>query len=155
MDLPAGSERYAQSSSTYSTHSTYDDDGQQALTARVDAGARIDRSGPPEAGAAAPFWELTFFLRAGQSFNFRPGRKYEMPSGFDFDPDEYVNDFYYFEHETTDQNVLEILAVDGQDITVAITGIRNVLDTEFKLVPAPVRTTAILHFGARTTRSSS
>ena len=50
------------------------------------------------------------------------GRIFTIPFGFNEKTNEYLTRFYYFEHSTTDDNVIEILEKRGDFIHVVIKG---------------------------------
>lgn len=152
LTFPDRVERFEVKTATYSV---YEDDGQAALTVRVDAGALVSPL-PAREGMTTPFWELTAILPEGQSFALEPGQAWSIPAGFDDDRDEYVVDFYYYEHEVSDDNRIEVVAVDGQRLRLRITGTAWSYDGRTRKPKAvPLSVEAEFTFDKHTTRSSS
>ena len=111
-----GTERYAVAEASWNT---YEEDGVTFATFLVRSGAATATLEDSLILNAQPFWELTAI---GAPAVLRPGTVLEIPSGLDEGRDEYVVDFYYVEHEASDANRIEILAVDGDTVRARITG---------------------------------
>jgi hypothetical protein len=54
--------------------------------------------------------------------DLRIGFKAEIPNGYDKEIDDTITNFYYCEHQQTDNNLIEILKTDGEKLYVRITG---------------------------------
>ena len=111
-----GTERYSVAEATWNT---YEEDGVAFATFLVRTGAATATLEDSLILNAQPFWELTAI---GAPSVLQPGTVLEIPAGVDEQSDEYVVDFYYVEHEVSDENRIEILAVDGDTLRARITG---------------------------------
>lgn len=113
-----GTEAYEVASATWNT---YAERGVEYATFLVRAGAPEAARADPGEPAAQPFWELT--VVGGETpVVLAPGTALVIPAGLDESRDEYVVDFYYAEHEVSDENRIEILSVDGDTLRARITG---------------------------------
>ena len=112
-----GTERYEVAEATWNT---YEEDGVAFATFLVRAGAATATLDDTRELRAQPFWELTAIGSA--RFVLAPGTVLGIPAGLDEQRDEYVVDFYYVEHEVSDDNRIEIIAVDGETVRARITG---------------------------------
>ncbi|MBK8286443.1 MAG: hypothetical protein IPK97_17115 [Ahniella sp.] len=84
----------------------------------------------------------------------KPGTVFEIPSGFDAERDEYVVDFYYYEHEVSDTNRIHILASDGRTLELEVTGIAQEYQTDGSTKPVELNVRALFHLDDRAVRSS-
>ena len=71
---------------------------------------------------AEPGWQLTYAVKKLDESDLKTGFKAEIPSGYDDDMDDAVTNFYYCEHQQTDNNVIEIIKRDGEKLYARITG---------------------------------
>jgi hypothetical protein len=71
---------------------------------------------------ATPFWQLVYIAKKLDKNDLKIGFKVKIPNGWDEDRDDTVTNFYYFEHQETDNNLIEILGTDGEKLYVRITG---------------------------------
>lgn len=138
IEFPDRTERFAIERAHYST---YDDNGQQALTVRIDTGALLSPL-PPREGLPKPFWELTVLLPEGETFSMAPGATWTIPAGFDEARDEYVVDWYYGEHEISDDNRITVIAVNGTDLELEVTGTAWLYGLEDKPARMPLKVRA-------------
>lgn len=105
---------------------------------------------------ARPHWELNVV-----SVELRPdalvaGAVFSIPEGCDDDQGGYVTNFHYCQHESTEANSIEILAVDGTDLRVRLRG--ETIDVNFYdgSKPATVLTAELtLVHDSKTKRSMS
>lgn len=72
--------------------------------------------------AATPHWELTIREKNLALNDLKIGFKAEIKDGYDDDLDETLTNFYYCEHEQTDNNKIEILDKKDTKILFKITG---------------------------------
>jgi hypothetical protein len=71
---------------------------------------------------AKPHWQLTYITKKLDRNNLRIGFKAEISNGYNEEIDDTITNFYYCEHQQTDNNLIEILKTDGEKLYVRITG---------------------------------
>jgi hypothetical protein len=71
---------------------------------------------------AQPNWELEWTGKVPVEEAVRPGSVLHVPSGYDEAQGENVTNFYYCEHDGTDDNVIEILEVGDGTVRTHIIG---------------------------------
>lgn len=75
-----------------------------------------------ESLAAQPNWELNFIDKKLSKEAIKAGFRAEIPDGYEDDLNGYITNFYYCEHEQTDDNIIEILAVDNNRLLIRLQG---------------------------------
>ena len=78
---------------------------------------------------AKPHWELNVVSAELRPEALVSGAVFLIPEGCDDDQGGYVTNFYYCEHESTEANRIEILAVDGTTLRVRLRG--ETIDVNF------------------------
>ena len=71
---------------------------------------------------AQPHWELNLVRPGLDRDALQPGATFSIPEGYDDDQGGHVTNFYYCSHETTENNRIEILALDGSTLRVRLRG---------------------------------
>jgi hypothetical protein len=71
---------------------------------------------------ARPNWQLTYITKRMDNSDLIIGFKAEIPNGYDEEIDDTITNFYYCEHQQTDNNLIEILKKDGERLYIRITG---------------------------------
>ncbi len=71
---------------------------------------------------AEPSWELTYRRENLVANDLTVGFRAEIPNGYDDNIDDTVTNFYYCEHEPSDNNVIEILATEGNRLLIRVVG---------------------------------
>jgi hypothetical protein len=71
---------------------------------------------------ARPNWQLTYVAKKLDKNDLKIGFKMKIQNGYDEKIDDTVTNFYYCEHQQTDNNLIEILKIDGEKLYVRITG---------------------------------
>ena len=69
-----------------------------------------------------PSWEINCYSNDLNRKDIVPGLKVELLEGFDKETDTDITNFYYFEHQTTNDNKIEILESDGNKLLIRLTG---------------------------------
>ena len=150
LSFPDRVERFSIERAAWSTYAT---DNQATLTLRIEAGQLLEPL-PPREGMPTPFWELTLILPPGESLDLKPGTELEIPNGFDAERDEYVVDFYYYEHEASDSNRIRILATDGRTLDLEVTGTAQEYQTDGSSKPVELKARSRFTWDEHATRSS-
>ncbi len=70
---------------------------------------------------ASPWWEVNIVERELTRSALIPGSTFRVPSDDDT-RGGYLTTFYYCRHESSDSNVVQILDVDGERLSISITG---------------------------------
>jgi hypothetical protein len=78
---------------------------------------------------AEPSWEINVVSKSLDASMLKRGDKFAIPRGYEEAQGGYVTNFYYCSHEQTDDNVIEVLAVEGSRVFVRITG--KTIDVNF------------------------
>jgi hypothetical protein len=71
---------------------------------------------------AKPHWELTIRAENLNIDDLATDFRAEIPCGYDEDSDDSLANFYYCEHEPSDNNVIEILATEENRLLIRVTG---------------------------------
>ena len=103
--------------------------GMMNLCLLVEAGRGTLLHDDTEALDAEPWWEVDVLETHLSASSLVPGAKFSVPSGFDETRGGYITNFYYCEHESTDNNAVEILAVEDTRLLIRITG--ETIDVNF------------------------
>jgi hypothetical protein len=85
-----------------------------------------------------------------------PGVTFSVPNGYDEAQGGYVTNFYYCSHEPTDDNLVEIVEVDGSTLLVRLRG--QTIDVNFydgSKPPTRLSVEVYLQHDAKTKRSMS
>ncbi len=154
LDRHCGRETFPITSATWNV-AVDDELGEPALCVRVEAasGPTINPYDADEVFHAQPHWEIT--VRAPGLGDAPPtqGQRFELASGCDDETDGYVTNFYYFSHEQSDANVIEVLEVDGRRLRLRLAGQRY--DSSAKNTPINLRVETWFEHDPQTERSSS
>ncbi len=108
---------------TEARYSIYDDDGTTFVVFRVEAPTPVQLLEDTEELQGSPFWELVWRAPAASQVTIAADSVFEIPSGYDDDYEEHVTNFYYCEHEGSDENCIQILTVSEVSVRARITGI--------------------------------
>jgi hypothetical protein len=71
---------------------------------------------------AKPHWELTFRAENLNVNDLTANFRAEIPEGYDEDLGESLTNFYYCEHEPSDNNIIEVLATEESRLLIRVTG---------------------------------
>jgi hypothetical protein len=92
------------------------------LCFEIDAARGVVLSDDTKELKAKPNWELTYISKTLNKNDLKNGFKAEIPDSYDENIDDFVTNFYYCEHQETDNNLIEILKTNGEKIYARITG---------------------------------
>lgn len=67
-------------------------------------------------------WELNLVEKHIDEAELAPGFRAAIPAGFDESRDGWITNFYYCEHQGTDDNTIAVLAREGDRLRLRITG---------------------------------
>lgn len=70
---------------------------------------------------AKPHWELTYRAENLNINDLTTGFKVEVPYGYDEELNDSLTNFYYCEHEPSDNNIIEILATEESRLLIRVT----------------------------------
>lgn len=106
------------------TWNIFHDEGldMRTLCIQLRAGAGIELQEDTRVLRAEPSWELNYVSNELNESSVKSGAKFSVPQGYDEALGGYVTNFYYCSHEATDDNLIEILAVEGSTLLVRLTG---------------------------------
>jgi hypothetical protein len=143
---------------TAATWSLYQDDDadQMTLTVRIEAGAGTGLHADTEQLRAEPWWEINIVEKDLPRSAIREGAKFSIPDGYDDDRGGHLTNFYYCEHESSEANQVEVLAVDGDKILLRVSG--ETIDVNFydgSKAPTRLLAEAWFSYNAATVRSMS
>jgi hypothetical protein len=99
-----------------------DEDGVNQIWLEIETGVGIQLSNDTKELGAEPSWELTIRLKNLQPSDLEIGFKTHIENGCDEDSGDSATNFYYCEHQPTDNNKIEILDKRGTTILFRITG---------------------------------
>ena len=116
-----GDEFYPVNKATWHIYEN-EDDNINELWLDVEADYGIILSEDTKALNAEPHWELTYRHENLNTNDLVTGFRAVIPDGYDNDIDDTVTNFYYCEHEASDNNVIEILATEGNRLLIRLTG---------------------------------
>jgi hypothetical protein len=105
---------------------------------------------------AEPSWEINVVSKTLNATGLRPGVTFSVPKGYDEAQGGYVTNFYYWSHEQTDDNRVEIVAVEGSTLLVRLSG--QSIDVNFydgSKPPTRLSVEVHLKHDAKTRRSMS
>ena len=101
----------------------FDEDlGMNNLCLYISAGKGTNLHEDTKDLAAEPNWELNIISKDLDKANLKEGFRIEIPDGYENDLNGYITNLYYCEHEQTDDNIIEILAVDGSKLYIRVSG---------------------------------
>ncbi|HEY5808239.1 MAG TPA: hypothetical protein VIT67_09750 [Povalibacter sp.] len=103
--------------------------GAPTLCIQLRAGKGIELHEDTKELRAEPSWEINVVSKILSTACLAPGAKFSVPKGYDTAQGGYVTNFYYCSHEATDDNLVEILAVDGSTLLVRLSG--QTIDVNF------------------------
>ena len=106
---------------TKATWQLYKDDVNE-LWLEIYAGPGITLSEDTKSLSGQPSWELTYKADNLDVSSLKAGFRAEIPSGYDESIEDYITNFYYCEHEPTNNNIIEIIAVEGDRLLIRLTG---------------------------------
>jgi len=95
---------------------------QPTLCIQVSAGPGTTLSEDTASLNAEPNWEINVVSPAVTLSNLRAGATLSVPLGYDEEQGGFVTNLYYCSHEQTDNNTVEIIAVEGLRLRVRLTG---------------------------------
>lgn len=102
----------------------YPDDelGMMNLCLSIEAGHGTSLHEDTEALNAQPTWEVNVVEKDLAVASLISGASLAVPLGYDEDRGGHVTNFYYCEHEGSDENTIKILAVDGDRLLIRLEG---------------------------------
>jgi hypothetical protein len=106
-----------------------DDDEPCELWLEIEAGRGTQLHDDTNDLDAEPHWELTFVSDSLRPDSLVAGFTAEIPLGEEGEGDDSTALLYYCEHEPTDKNSIEVLAVDGDRLLLRVTG--ETMDVNF------------------------
>lgn len=71
---------------------------------------------------AEPWWEVNVVEHSLPANLLIPGAQFLVPSGYNEKRGGHVTNFYYCGHDGSDQNTVEILAAEGDQLLIRVTG---------------------------------
>ncbi len=106
------------------TWSIFHDDAIEmpTLCIQIRAGAGIDLHEDTKKLGAEPSWEINVVSADMKDSALQPGARFAVPKGYDEQQGGFVTNFYYWAHEATEENVIEILARNGKSLQVRLSG---------------------------------
>jgi hypothetical protein len=106
------------------TWSIFHDDAIEmpTLCIRIRAGAGIELQEDTRKLNAEPSWEINVVSAQMSDSTLKSGARFSVPKGYDEELGGFVTNFYYWAHEATEQNVIEILARKGETLHVRLSG---------------------------------
>jgi hypothetical protein len=99
------------------------------LCIQLHAGPGIELHEDTETLRAQPSWEINVVSKTLHASGLRPGVTFSVPKGYDEAQGGYVTNFYYCSHQATDDNRVEIVAVDDTTLLVRLSG--QTIDVNF------------------------
>jgi len=90
------------------------------LCIQVDAGEGTTLSEDTASLGARPTWEINVVSSTLSAL--RAGLQLAVPLGYNEEQGGYVTNLYYCSHEQTDNNTIEIIAIEGSRLRVRMTG---------------------------------
>jgi hypothetical protein len=105
---------------------------------------------------AEPTWEINVVSATLTASSLREGLQLSVPIGYDEEHGGYVTNFYYCSHEQTDNNVVEIVRIEGSRLRVRLSG--DTIDVNYYDGSKPathLSTEVWCERDSRTTRSMS
>jgi hypothetical protein len=94
--------------------------GAANLCASLTSGPAVATLEDTEELRAEPTWELNVVDSNLSLHSLVAGASFTIPHGYDESCGGYVTNFYYCEHEVSDNNRIEIIAVDGDNVRLRI-----------------------------------
>jgi hypothetical protein len=106
------------------TWSVFHDDSIQmpTLCIQIRAGAGVELHEDTKELNAEPSWEINVVSADMSDSALKSGARFSVPKGYDEEQGGFVTNFYYWAHEATEQNVIEILARKGETLHVRLSG---------------------------------
>ena len=95
---------------------------QPTLCIQVSAGPGTTLSEDTVSLGAEPTWEINVVSPALMQWSVREGATFSVPLGYDEEQGGFVTNLYYCSHEQTDNNTVEIIAVEGSRLRVRLSG---------------------------------
>ena len=92
------------------------------LCIQIRAGEGIELHEDTRELNAEPTWEINVVSADMNDSALQPGARFSVPKGYDEEQGGFVTNFYYCAHEATEENVVEILARNGQTLQVRLSG---------------------------------
>jgi len=116
---------------TSATWNLYRDDELERMTLciHIEAGPGSTLHEDTKELDAEPWWELNVVEADLSDASLTAGSKWTLPDGYDESRGGNLTNFYYCEHESSDDNQIEILAVDGDRLLIRLTG--ETIDVNF------------------------
>jgi len=148
-----GTEEYEISKSTWNI---YEDDGKINLCIYLDSKKAIKQNEDLVDGFQGLNWELNLVKKILKDKELIKGFKAKIPEGYDEKCDGWITNFYYFEHDGSDKNTIEIVQRKGEKLLIKLTG--EIVDVNFYDDSKPKsKLTALAWFSkdSETTRSMS
>ncbi|MBE7649170.1 hypothetical protein G1K66_12590 [Tenacibaculum finnmarkense] len=116
-----GEELYPIESATWHFHKSEEDNINELwLEIKADYGQQLSED--TKYLEKQPHWELTIKIENLKLTDFVSGFKTEIESGFDEESEDYLTNFYYCEHEPSDNNSIEIVERNENQILFRIEG---------------------------------
>lgn len=108
------------------TWSIFHDDAIETptLCIQICAGEGIELHEDTQELKVEPYWEINVVCADMQDSALQAGARFSVPKGYDEEQGGFVTNFYYCQHEPTEQNVVEILARKGERLHVRLSGER-------------------------------
>ena len=116
-----GEELYPIETATWHFHKNEDDEINE-LWLEIETDFGIQLSDDTKELGGTPHWELTLRIKNLTLSDLTVGFKADIKDGYSDELDDTVTNFYYCEHEQSDNNEIEILDKKGNKILFRITG---------------------------------
>jgi hypothetical protein len=135
-----GEELYPIETATWFYSKNEDDNiNELCLDIRTDYGHQLSEDTKTLGGQ--PHWELTIRLQNLKVSDLNVGFKTEISNGYDEDIEDHLTNFYYCEHEQTDNNSIEIVEKQGNRASFTEIKNRYFKSLTFNCLQAKVSTT--------------
>ncbi len=121
-----GVEEYELSKATWNL---YEDDGKMNLCIFLDSEKALKQNEDLSDGFQGLNWELNLVKKSLKDQELIKGFKAKIPEGFDEKSDSWITNFYYFEHDGSDKNTIEIVEREGEKLLINLTG--EIVDVNF------------------------
>ncbi len=121
LDRFCGRETYPIKSATWNLY-TDDELQMSTLCLSVEAGPGTILHEDTKSLNAEPSWEVNVVEMNLPLSALAAGAVFHVPEGYDEARGGHVTNFYYCEHEGSDENIVEILAIDGERLLVRLQG---------------------------------
>lgn len=116
-----GEEQYPIIRATWSIY--YDDElKKNDLCILAEAGEGIVLNEDTKGSNVSPCWKLNYIADGFDKDSLKPGFSVTIPEGYVEAKSGYITSFYYYEDQETNNNTIEIIAVENDRLKLRVTG---------------------------------